>query len=111
MNTEIIRGIASDIDRARQFLDLATRTLERAQRSLCHLTFGATGEEREQVIRLADQVKAARKRADQAHDGAGLIDTAALAILGAEIKHPAAQAPSTKHAPTYICADGAAVPA
>ncbi|QBG47841.1 hypothetical protein EGM51_10715 [Verrucomicrobia bacterium S94] len=72
MLNAITHGIEVDIDSVRQYLDLASRTLNRAMGSAQAERFRATTEEREELDRLIDQCKAEQQlisHACDAHQG------------------------------------------
>jgi hypothetical protein len=75
MNASIVRIINSDIRSVRQYLDLASRTIQRAESTLQAEQITATQQERIELALVADQCRAEYKLIDRAIDGMQGVDT------------------------------------
>ena len=75
MNTTITRNIAMDIDSVRQYIDLASRTMNRAIGAIHAEMIPASPQEHQELLALQDQCKAELRLIDHAHAGHQGIDT------------------------------------
>ena len=75
MNETITRNIAMDIESVGQYLNLASRTINRAIATIQVEMLSASPQEHQELLALQDQCKAELRLIDHAHDGTQGIDT------------------------------------